>query len=62
MEVYSGEESAAADMVTLNSGAAIYVAGLTDSLADGISLAQTVVMSGKVRDRFESFVKLTNSF
>ena len=60
--VFSGEQSAAADMVTLNSGAAIYVSGLTDSLADGVSRAREVVMSGQVRDRFESFVKLTNSF
>ncbi len=60
--VFSGEESPAADMVKLNSGAAIYVAGLTESLADGISLAREVVMSGAVRDRFESFVKFTNSF
>ncbi|MDE0309924.1 MAG: anthranilate phosphoribosyltransferase [Acidiferrobacterales bacterium] len=59
--VFSGEKSPAADMVILNSGAAIYVSGLTESLTDGISLAHEVVMSGKVSDRFDEFVKLTNS-
>ena len=60
--VFSGEASPALDMVILNSGASIYVAGLTDSLADGIEQARNILISGKVRDRFGSFVQFTNSF
>ena len=60
--VFSGETSPASNMVILNSGAAIYVAGLTDSLATGIEHARKLVMSGSVRDRFDSFVQFTNSF
>ncbi len=60
--VFAGEDSPATDIVVLNSGAAIYVAGLTPSLAEGIDHAREVIASGKVLDRFESFVKVTNSF
>lgn len=60
--VFSGEPSPASDMVILNSAAAIYVAGLTDNLADGFVLARDIVRSGRVHDRFKSFVGFTNSF
>ena len=60
--VFSGEPSPAADMVMLNSGAAIYVSGLVDSLGSGIAFAQEVLKSGKVLDKFMSFLRFTNSF
>ena len=34
------------DIVTLNAGAAIYAAGVTDSLAEGVERARTVIASG----------------
>lgn len=41
-----GEPSAAADMVALNAGAALYAAGAEASLAEGVSRAQAVLASG----------------
>jgi anthranilate phosphoribosyltransferase len=42
----AGEQSAACDTLALNGGAAIYVAGLSDSLADGVARARTVLKEG----------------
>ncbi len=42
-----GESGAAADMVALNAGATIYAAGLSDSLAEGVTIAQGTLVSGK---------------
>ncbi len=50
------------DIVALNSGAALYVAGLAPSLKDGVKLAQQVVASGAARDKLSALVKLSSSF
>ena len=60
--VFSGAESAALAMTTMNAGAAIYVAGLVPSLADGIHLAGELLYSGEVASRFDRYVAFTNSF
>jgi anthranilate phosphoribosyltransferase len=60
--VFAGEPGPAYDIVILNSGAAIYAAGLTSSLADGVSRAAEVIQAGKARQVFESLVELSNSF
>ena len=52
----------ARDIVCLNAGAAIYVAGLTDSLADGIKRADEVITSGEARNRLDQLAILTQSF
>lgn len=44
------------DIVALNAGAAIYAAGLTDSLADGVDRAREVMASGEPRRRLEALV------
>ena len=46
LAVLKGELGAARDIVLLNAGAAIYVAGLADSLAAGISKAAEVIDQG----------------
>src|SRR5690606_16184241 len=47
LEVLDGEPGPASDIVALNAGAAIYAAGLTGTLADGIERAQAVIASGE---------------
>jgi anthranilate phosphoribosyltransferase len=44
------------DIVALNAGAAIYAAGLTDSLADGVDQAREVMATGEPRRRLEALV------
>jgi anthranilate phosphoribosyltransferase len=60
--VLAGEPGPAADIVALNAGAAIYAAGLADSLASGIKKAQEVIASGAGAEKLEALAKLSNSF
>ncbi|MBB3048140.1 anthranilate phosphoribosyltransferase [Litorivivens lipolytica] len=43
----------AADMVALNAGAALYVAGKADSLSDGVALAQQTLTSGAALQKMQ---------
>lgn len=61
-DVLSGQQGTARDIVCLNSGAAIYVAGLADSHADGVNKAQQAIDSGAAAQRLQQLIDLTNSF
>ena len=50
---------AAADIVALNAGAAIYAAGVTLSLSDGVTMAQDVIASGQARERLNELVRMS---
>lgn len=52
----------ARDIVVLNAGAAIYVAGVTESLAEGVRWADAAIASGEARNRLDRLVVLTQSF
>ncbi|MBC8519759.1 MAG: anthranilate phosphoribosyltransferase [Gammaproteobacteria bacterium] len=54
--VLDGESGAASDIVALNAGAAIYVAGLAGSLEDGVKQAQQVIASGEARAKLDGLV------
>lgn len=60
--VLDGQAGAAQDIVALNAGAAIYVADLATSLADGVKKAQAVIQSGAARKKLDALVELTQSF
>ena len=45
------ESSAAADIVSLNAGAAIYVSGVANTLADGVVMAKDAIATGLARER-----------
>ncbi|TWI14300.1 anthranilate phosphoribosyltransferase [Aerolutibacter ruishenii] len=47
------------EIVALNAGAALYVAGVADSIADGIARARHAMASGAARARMETFVRVT---
>jgi anthranilate phosphoribosyltransferase len=49
----------ARDIVALNAGAALYTAGLADSVAAGIALAQDTLASGAARSKLQQFVAVT---
>ncbi len=50
---------AARDIVALNAGAAIYVAGQAPSFEDGVEKAFELIKNGAARAKLEAFVKLT---
>lgn len=52
-------DEAAADIVALNAGAAIYASGVTLSLADGVTMAQDVIASGQARERLNELVRMS---
>ena len=49
----------ATDMLALNAGAAIYAADVTQTLAQGVSLAQDVIASGQALEKFNEFIEFT---
>ena len=55
----NGRNDAAADIVALNAGAAIYAADVCTSLARGVVLAQDLIATGQAAQRFAEFVDLT---
>ncbi len=50
------------DIVLLNAGAAIYTAGIEDSLDSGIASARQVIENGSARAKLNELAKLTHSF
>ncbi len=53
---------AARDIVALNSGAAIYVAGKAESLESGVEKAFETIKSGAARAKLDAFVEATKKF
>ena len=53
-KIANEKQAAARDIVLLNAGAAIYIAGITDSLQDGISTAAQVIDSGQALAKLEA--------
>lgn len=56
MSALNNQPGPARDIVVLNSGAAIYAAGLVDSLAAGIAKAQEVLASGAAKEKLDALV------
>lgn len=52
----------AADLIALNAGAAIYVGGIADSLAQGITMAQDALGSGLAREKLNELIAFTGVF
>jgi anthranilate phosphoribosyltransferase len=49
----AGDPGPAQDVLALNAGAAIYVGGGADTLADGVGLARRILASGRALDTIE---------
>jgi len=60
--VLENQAGAARDIVILNSGAAIYCAGIVDDLAAGMQLAEQTISKGLARLKLQELVDITNSF
>jgi len=54
------QAGAARDIVAFNAGASIYVAGLAESLADGVNKALATMASGAARNKLDQFVRHTS--
>jgi anthranilate phosphoribosyltransferase len=57
--VLNNQPGAARDIVLLNAGAAIYVAGLTDTLAQGVNKASEVISSGAAKNKLSQLIEIS---
>ena len=60
--VLDNQGGPAQDIVLLNAGAAIYTAGIEDTMASGIESALRVIENGSARSKLDELIKLTQSF
>ena len=61
LEALSGREGLPREIVALNAGAALYVAGVAGDIARGIALARQAIASGAARHRLDAFVAETRA-
>ncbi|MES2491197.1 MAG: anthranilate phosphoribosyltransferase [Pseudomonadota bacterium] len=59
LEVLDNKPGVARDIVMLNSGAALYTAGLATSISEGVAKAREALASGAARARLDQFIKTT---
>ncbi len=60
-ELLDGEEGPFRDIVLLNAGAALVVAGKAQSLSDGFQMAQMSIDSGAALSRLERLIEVSNA-
>ena len=60
-EVFDNQPGAARDIVALNAGAAIYVAGLVETMEAGVAKALSVIADGSARQKLDDLVRMTNT-
>jgi anthranilate phosphoribosyltransferase len=58
-QVLAGLPGAALDVVLVNAGAAIYLAGMADTVREGVETARESVSSGRAWDKLTAFVQFT---
>ncbi|MBB2758231.1 UNVERIFIED_ORG: anthranilate phosphoribosyltransferase [Xanthomonas campestris] len=59
LQVLDNVPGPALDIVALNAGAALYVAGVSDSIADGVVRARAVLADGSARAKLDAYVAFT---
>jgi len=59
--VMNNQAGAARDIVLLNAGAAIYVAGVASTLAEGVNKAAEVIASGAAKQKLGQLVQMSNA-
>jgi anthranilate phosphoribosyltransferase len=60
--VLDNRPGAARDIVMLNAGAAIYAAGIADTLAAGIVRAGEMIAGGQARERLDALIRVSQGF
>ena len=60
-DVFDNQPGSARDIVILNAGAAIYVAGVATSLADGVAQAGAALQAGKAKATLDALVRVSNA-
>ena len=58
--VLSGEKGAYRDAVLMNAGAALYIAGKAQTMQEGVTLAASLIDSGKAAQTLNAFIEVSN--
>ncbi|MFT3983320.1 MAG: anthranilate phosphoribosyltransferase [Lachnospiraceae bacterium] len=58
--ILSGEKGPKRNAVAMNAGAALYVAGKTATIEEGVRMAEELIDSGKAIEKLNEFVRLSN--
>ena len=58
--ILSGEKGPKRDAVLMNAGAALYIGGKAESLAEGVKLAEKIIDSGKAMTTLEKLISVSN--
>jgi anthranilate phosphoribosyltransferase len=61
LDVLNNKAGPAKDIVMLNAGAAIYVAGVTTDLWGGVSRAREMIETGQARKKLDELVGFTTA-
>jgi anthranilate phosphoribosyltransferase len=61
LDVIDNKPGAASDIVCLNAGATLYVAGVAKDIASGLAMAKAAIASGAARQKLDAFVVATQS-
>ena len=59
-QILNGEKGPKRDTVLMNAGAALYIGGKAESVADGIKLAAELIDSGAAAKTLEKFIEISN--
>ena len=59
--ILAGEKGPKRDAVLMNAGAALYIGGKAESMAEGIKLAAELIDSGKATKTLEKLISISNS-
>lgn len=60
LDILNGEKGHKRNAVLLNAGAALYVGGKAESMADGVKLAAEIIDSGKAAETLKKLIALSN--
>jgi anthranilate phosphoribosyltransferase len=60
LSVLDNQAGPARDIVLLNAGAAIYVAGITASLVEGVEKARSILASGAAMKKMQELIAFSN--
>lgn len=59
--ILNGEKGHKRNAVLMNAGAALYIGGKADSMAEGIKLAAELIDSGKAKEVLDKFIEVSNA-
>lgn len=60
LDILKGQKGHKRNAVLLNAGAALYINGKAESMADGVKLAAKIIDSGKALDTLNKFIEISN--